>query len=71
LLHLVKIRGDAFAAAQRGDPLLAPQALDHDPDLLLGREAPPRLPPDLSDRLLRRFLLGHGFLLLSEPGTLS
>ena len=30
-----------------------------------------RPPPDVSDRLLCRVLLGHGFLLLSEPGTLS
>ena len=29
------------------------------------------LPSDVSDRLLCRFLLGHGFLLPSEPGTLS
>jgi hypothetical protein len=62
---------DAFAAAQRGDALLAPQPLDHDPDLRLGGEASTRLAPDVSDRLLGCFLLGHGFPLLSEPGTLA
>ena len=30
-----------------------------------------RLAPDVSDGLLGRCLLRHGFLLLSEPGTLS
>ena len=29
------------------------------------------IPSDVSDRLLCRFLLGHRFLLPSEPGTLS
>jgi hypothetical protein len=28
--------GDAFAETQRGDALVAPQPLDHDPNLLFG-----------------------------------
>ncbi len=68
---VVEVRSDAFAAAERGDALLAPQALDYDPDLFLGGKPSAGLPPDLSNRLLGRCLLLHGSLLLSEPGTLS
>jgi hypothetical protein len=33
---IVEVGRDAFAAAQRGNAFLAPQALDHDPDFLFG-----------------------------------
>jgi hypothetical protein len=68
---VVEVRDDAFAAAQRGDALLAPQALDHDPDLFLGGKPPSRLAPDLPNGLLGRCLFLLGFRLLPEPGTLS
>src|SRR5215218_8841186 len=42
-------RGDALAPAQLGDAVLAPQALEHDADLLLGREVAPRGAPDVFD----------------------
>ena len=37
----------ALFPTQRGDAFLAPQALEHDPNLLFGRKPPARLPPDL------------------------
>jgi hypothetical protein len=46
--------------AQRGNAFLATKALDHDSDLLFGREAPARLPSDLSNCLLGGILLLHG-----------
>jgi CubicO group peptidase (beta-lactamase class C family) len=68
---VIEVRDDAFTATQRGDALLAPQPLDHDPDLLFGGKASPCLAANLPNRLLGRGLLLHGFLLPSEPGTLS
>lgn len=50
---------------------LAPRALDQDPDLLFSREPTSCRPPNVSDRLLCGFLFDHGFLLFSEPETLS
>src|SRR5690606_19167535 len=39
--------------AELGDAVLATQAFQHDADLLLGREVPPRGAPDVPDSLLR------------------
>jgi hypothetical protein len=46
--------GDALAAAQLGDRLLAAQAIQHDADLLFGRVALARRPADAFDELFGR-----------------
>ena len=40
-------------ATECRDALFAPEPVHDDADLLLGREAPPRLPADRLDHLLR------------------
>jgi hypothetical protein len=45
-----------FLAAQLSNAVLAAQAFQHDPDLVLGREVPTRRPADILDHLLRRSL---------------
>jgi len=41
---------DAFLATQLGDAVLAAQAVQHDPDLVLGRKVPPGRAPDILER---------------------
>jgi hypothetical protein len=48
--------GDALAPTQLGDAVLAAQALQHDADLLLGRELAARGPPDILEGGFRRRL---------------
>lgn len=43
-----------FAAAQLGNGVIAAQAVEHDPDLVLGREVPPGLAADILYDLLGR-----------------
>ena len=50
---VIQIRRQALLAAQRGDAFFAPQALQHDPNLLFGRKPSAGLPPDLLNDLLR------------------
>jgi len=54
---------NAFAAAKLGNVVLTAQAIEHDPDLIIGQEMPAGLAPDvlyhpLSGGLHRRFLQG-------------
>ena len=70
----VPVESPVFVERVEYNRSLAPYSFD--PDRAKGtarfrREPPSCLPSDVSDRLLCRFLLGHGFLLPSEPGTLS
>src|SRR5665213_2911856 len=51
---VIQALGDAFLAAQLGDAVLAAQAVQNDPDLVLGREVPPGRTADILDHLLRR-----------------
>ena len=60
---VVEIRVQPFATAQRRDALFAPQALQHDPNLLFRRELPAGLPANLLNDLLRRLCMTHGALL--------
>ncbi len=55
--------GDAFAAAELGDVLLAPQPLQHNTDLLFRRVMPTGLAPDVLQHLFSRRLTRPGFLL--------
>src|SRR5215207_10684453 len=52
-----------LAAAQLRDALLTPQALEHDADLLLGRELPARCTPEVPHDPFRRLFHRPGFLL--------
>jgi hypothetical protein len=75
---VVEVLGDPLLAAQLGDAVLAAQAIEHDADLLLGREMAPGGTSDVSNELLSAFVLapvpvGHRSLhwVNDEPGTLS
>jgi hypothetical protein len=50
---VVEALGDALAAAQLGDRVLAAQAVQHDADLLFGRVTLARRPADVLDDLFR------------------
>ena len=56
---VIQTLGDALAAAQDGDALLAAQARHHDPDLLLSRILLACLAPNIPNRSLRRVVLAH------------
>ncbi len=56
---VIQTLGDALAAAQGGDALLAAQARHHDPDLLLSRILLACLAPNIPNRSLRRVVLAH------------
>src|ERR1700692_15260 len=53
---IVQVLCDPRAATQLGNAVLAAQAFQYDPDLLLGRIMLARRPPDVLDDLLSRFL---------------
>src|SRR5665213_2427859 len=57
---VIQALGNAFPAAQLGDAVLAAQAVQNDPDLVLGREVPPGRTADILDHLLRRLLGSRG-----------
>src|SRR6202047_895216 len=59
---IIKILDNPLTAAKLCDALLAAQALQHDTDLLFGREFPPRHAADVLHDLFRRFLHRPGFL---------
>src|SRR5271169_1223673 len=59
---IVHRRGDALAATQFGNALLAAEPLQHDANLLLGRKMSTRRPPNVLDCLFRRLFLRPGFL---------
>ena len=58
---IVEVLVDPFLAAQLGHAVLAAQARDHDPDLVLSREVPAGCPPYIAYRLLRLFRLRIDF----------
>ena len=60
---IIQALGDALAATQRGDTLLATQARQDDPDLLLGRIVLACLALYASDQLVSGILRCSGFLL--------
>ena len=65
---VVQALGDAFAAAQLGDAVLAAQAIQHDADLLFGRVVLPRRPADVLDDLFGRQVGGVAdFCLIFAP----
>src|SRR4029450_1228185 len=70
---VVKALGNAFAAAELGDRVLAAQAVKDDADLFLGRVTLPRRPADALDDLFGRQVGGVGFLshLRSLGATMS
>src|SRR5690606_36507357 len=53
---VIKALGDPFAPAQLGNAVLATQAVQHNPDLVLGGKMPPRRPADILDHLFGRLL---------------
>src|SRR3954454_21480 len=55
-------RTGKIAATQLGNAVLAAQAFQNDPDLLLGRIVLARRPSDVLDNLLSRFLQWSGLL---------
>jgi transposase len=55
-------RGDALAAAELGDALLAAKPFQYDADLLFSREVSTRRAPNVPDRVFRRQFLRSGFL---------
>src|SRR3979409_2454755 len=59
---IVKVLRDPLAATQLGNAVLAAQALQNDPDLLLGRIVLARRPSDVLNNLLSWFLRGSGLL---------
>ena len=59
---IVQVLRDPLAATQLGNAVLAAQAFQHDPDLLLGRIMLARRPSDVLDNLLSRFLQWSGLL---------
>ena len=63
----IQTLGDALAAAQGGDALLAAQARHHDPDLLLSRILLACLAPNIPNRSLRRVVLLIDFCLIFVP----
>jgi hypothetical protein len=58
---VIQALGNAFLAAQLGNAVLAAQAIQHDADLVLGREVPTGLPPDVLHHPLSRGLHGDFF----------
>src|SRR6202042_2267510 len=59
---IVHRRGDALAATQFGNALLAAEPFQHNADLLLGRKVSTRRAPNVPDRVFRRLLFRPGFL---------
>jgi hypothetical protein len=59
---IVQALGNAFATAQLGNAVLALQAVQHDPDFLLGRILFACRATDVFDDLLAMAPLGSGFL---------
>src|SRR5436190_6952936 len=59
---IVQVLRDPLAATQLGNAVLAAQAFQNDPDLLLGRIVLARRPSDVLDNLLSRFLQWSGLL---------
>src|SRR3546814_11988926 len=53
---VIQALGNAFLAAQLGDAVLAAQAIQHDADLVFGREVPAGCTPDVLHHPLRRGL---------------
>jgi len=53
---VIQALGDALLEAQLGNAVIATQAFGHDADLVLGREVPTGLPPDVLHYLLSRGL---------------
>ena len=76
-MSIVRARDDSCnnAAAERRDALFPAEPLQHDPNLLFGREPPAGVPPNLPNHLLRRSCPRHGVppplagkcLLLHDP----
>jgi len=60
--HIIQALADTLTAAESGNAFLAPQARQHDPDLLLGRILFARLAADAFDQLVSRVLRCSGFL---------
>jgi hypothetical protein len=56
-IEVVQVRRDPLPAAELGDALLASQALEHDPDLLLRGELPAASAADLTHCRLSGLLL--------------
>jgi hypothetical protein len=50
---VVEVLSDSLFPAELGDAVFTAQSIEHDADLLLGRELPPDGPPDVPDGLLR------------------
>ena len=59
---IVQVLRDPLAATQLGNAVLAAQALQNDPDLLLGRIVLARRPSDVLNNLLSWFLRCSGLL---------
>jgi hypothetical protein len=53
---VVQAVGDTFLAAELSNTVIAAQAFQHDPDLVLGREVTPGRPPDILHHMLGRLL---------------
>src|SRR5271155_4075544 len=76
---IVEVLIDPFLAAQLSHAVLAAQAGDHDPDLVLSREVPAGRPPYVAYRFFRpirlridfRSHLSAPFAVKDEPKTLS
>ena len=61
-LAIVQVLRDPLAATQLGNAVLAAQAFQNDPDLLLGRRVLARRPSDVLNNLLSCFLRCPGLL---------
>src|SRR5210317_1232373 len=60
--RIIQALADALTAAESGNAFFAPQARQHDPDLLFGRILFARLAADAFDQLVSRVLRCSGFL---------
>ena len=58
---VIQALGDAFLAAQLGDTVLAAQPIEHDTDLVLGRDMATGLPADVLDHPFSRGLHRRSF----------
>ncbi len=58
---VIQALGNAFLATKLGDAVFTTQPLQHDPDLVFGREVPPGRPADVLHHLLGASLGRHGF----------
>jgi hypothetical protein len=64
-IDIIHRRRDPLPTAKLGDAFLAPQALENNPDLFLGREVLTGGATNVPDHVFSRRLAGHGFLLSS------